>query len=58
MQSGDTMTSGKSKDSWDIEKLLQLGVRPDFVSQLNPDQARDVVKGLLYLAERSLSDRS
>ena len=52
------MTSGKSKASWDFEKLLELGVRPDFVSQLNPDQARDVVKGLLYLAERSLSERS
>ena len=57
MQS-DAMTSGRSKANWDFDKLLQLGVRPDFVSLLNPDQARDVVKGLLYLAERSLSERA
>ena len=39
---------------WDIAKLLELGVDEKFItgSNLTSDQARDLVKGLLYLKER------
>ena len=39
---------------WDIAKLLALGVEEDFLktANLTPEQARDLVKGLLYLKER------
>jgi hypothetical protein len=39
---------------WDIAKLLELGVDEKFLldSDITPDQARDLVKGLLYLKER------
>lgn len=39
---------------WDIEKLLSLGVDVKFLeqAQITPAQARDLVKGLLYLRER------
>ena len=39
---------------WDIAKLLALGVEEDFLktANLKPEQARDLVKGLLYLKER------
>jgi hypothetical protein len=39
---------------WDIAKLLELGVDESFImeSKITPDQARDLVKGLLYLRER------
>jgi hypothetical protein len=36
---------------WDIVKLLSLGVDEKFLQEANitPSQARDLVKGLLYL---------
>ena len=39
---------------WDITKLLSLGVDEKFLqtSGITPDQARDLLKGLLYLRER------
>ncbi|AIF84089.1 hypothetical protein NTE_02032 [Candidatus Nitrososphaera evergladensis SR1] len=39
---------------WDIVKLLSLGVDEKFLQESNitPEQARDLVKGLLYLRER------
>jgi hypothetical protein len=39
---------------WDIAKLLELGVDESFIaeSKVTPEQARDLVKGLLYLKER------
>lgn len=39
---------------WDIEKLLSLGVDEKFLKEchVTPEQARDLVKGLLYLRER------
>jgi len=39
---------------WDIAKLLELGVDEKFLreSSITPEQARDLVKGLLYLKER------
>jgi hypothetical protein len=37
---------------WDIAKLLEMGVSPDIVSRMNPEQVRDMLKGLLYLQER------
>lgn len=39
---------------WDISKLLSLGVDEQFLkeSDITPDQARDLVKGILYLRER------
>ena len=39
---------------WDISKLLSLGVDEKFLngSDITPDQARDLVKGTLYLRER------
>ncbi|WP_415283785.1 hypothetical protein [Candidatus Nitrososphaera sp. FF02] len=39
---------------WDIEKLLSLGMDAKFLeqAQVTPEQARDLVKGLLYLRER------
>ena len=43
---------------WDIAKLLELGVDEKFIaeSNLSPYQARDLVKGLLYLKERFSKD--
>jgi hypothetical protein len=39
---------------WDIMKLLSLGVSEEFIRDTNMTlaQARDFVKGLLYLRER------
>ncbi len=39
---------------WDIEKLLELGVDEEFLKEcrITSEQARDLVKGLLYLRER------
>ena len=39
---------------WDITKLLSMGVDEQFLKESNvtPDQARDLVKGILYLREQ------
>lgn len=39
---------------WDIAKLLSMGVDEKFLteSKMTPQQARDLVKALLYLRER------
>ncbi|MGI0039421.1 MAG: hypothetical protein ACREAO_06365 [Nitrososphaera sp.] len=39
---------------WDISKLLSFGVDEKFLkeSDITPDQARDLLKGILYLRER------
>ena len=37
---------------WDITKLLEMGLDEEWVRQLTPAQATDLVKGLLYLKER------
>lgn len=39
---------------WDVKKLLELGVDEKFLKEchVTPEQARDLVKGLLYLRER------
>jgi hypothetical protein len=39
---------------WDLVKLLELGVDEKFLheSGMRPEQASDLVKGLLYLKER------
>lgn len=37
---------------WDITKLLEMGVDAEWAGRLTPAQARDMVKGLLYLRER------
>lgn len=37
---------------WDIAKLLEMGVSPDIVNQMSPEQVRDMLKGLLYLREK------
>jgi hypothetical protein len=47
--------SVKHKDSWEISKLLELGVDPKFVASLNPAQVRDFAKGLMYLCEKYMS---
>ena len=36
---------------WDFAKLLELGLSADFVSQLSTTQARNLVKGILYIQE-------
>lgn len=43
---------------WDVAKLLELGVDESFITESNitPEQARDLVKGLLYLKERFNKD--
>lgn len=44
---------------WDIAKLLSLGVSEKFLtdSKMTPQQARDLVKGLLYLRERYIVNK-
>jgi hypothetical protein len=37
---------------WDITKLLEMGINEEWAGQLTPAEARDLVKGLLYLRER------
>lgn len=37
---------------WDIAKLLELGVSADFVCRLSTQEARELLKGLLYIVER------
>jgi hypothetical protein len=39
---------------WDIMKLLSLGVDKEFLSKssMTPTEARELLKGLLYLRER------
>lgn len=37
---------------WDLTKLLEMGINEEWARQLTPGQARDLVKGLLYLRER------
>jgi hypothetical protein len=37
---------------WDLTKLLEMGINEEWTRQLTPGQARDLVKGLLYLRER------
>ena len=40
---------------WDIAKLLELGVSEEWLKTTNPSpqQIRDLLKGLLYLRERT-----
>lgn len=40
---------------WDRTKLAELGVNADFIKKLNDRQARDLVRGLLYLFEKHKS---
>jgi hypothetical protein len=37
---------------WDRAKLIEIGVKKEFVLELDDYLARDLVKGLLYLCER------
>jgi hypothetical protein len=41
---------------WDISKLLEMGVNPEFIQTINPDEIRDLLKGLLYLKARYSED--
>lgn len=41
---------------WDISKLLEMGVNSEFIQTLNPDEIRDLLKGLLYLKARYPED--
>jgi hypothetical protein len=34
---------------WDYAKLLELGVSQEFVERLNPRQAQELLKGILYI---------
>lgn len=45
--------------SWDIAKLVELGVDEQWLRSVNPtpQQAKDLVKGLLYALERAKSMR-
>jgi hypothetical protein len=52
----DLTVAEKRRDEWEISKLIELGVDPKFVSTLDPTQTIDLVKGLLYLSERYLSE--
>jgi len=40
---------------WDIMKLLSLGVSEEWLKEtdMNPQQIKDLLKGLLYLRERN-----
>ena len=40
---------------WDIMKLLSLGVSEEWLKEtdMNPQQTKDLLKGLLYLRERN-----
>jgi hypothetical protein len=44
--------------SWDIAKLLELGVNEAWLSSVNPTpkQARELVRGLLYVREWAKSE--
>jgi len=50
----DKQTPDLAQMHWDIAKLLELGVDESFIieSNLTLEQARDLVKGLLYIRER------
>lgn len=37
---------------WDCSKLLELGVNELVVRELSPAEARDLLKGILYLKNR------
>lgn len=37
---------------WDYAKLLELGVNEQLVCELSPIEARELLKGVLYLRER------
>lgn len=41
---------------WDIAKLLELGCNEEWLTKSNitPKQARDLVKGILYLREKHM----
>ncbi|AIF82319.1 hypothetical protein NTE_00237 [Candidatus Nitrososphaera evergladensis SR1] len=41
--------------NWDRIKLAELGVNTDFIRKLDDGQARDLVRGLLYLFEKHKS---
>ena len=34
---------------WDVERLLSMGVKEEYICQLTPREAKDLLKGLLYL---------
>ncbi len=36
---------------WTISKLVEMGVKESWISKATPSQARDMLKGLLYLKE-------
>lgn len=48
-------TDGTLWKNWDRAKLAELGVNADFIRKLNDRQARDLVRGLLYLFEKHKS---
>lgn len=45
-------TSKASAEDWDRAKLIEMGVKREFVLELDDKQAHDLVKGLLYVWER------
>ena len=48
--SEEALTSiAKPDSSYDKHKLIELGVNPEFLKFMNDVQAKELVKGLLYL---------
>jgi hypothetical protein len=45
-------TSKASAEDWDRAKLIEMGVKREFVLELDDKQTHDLVKGLLYVWER------
>jgi hypothetical protein len=41
-----------SRTEWDRAKLTEMGLKKEFVLELDEYLARELVKGLLYLRER------
>jgi hypothetical protein len=50
---GTSKLSLSSTTDWDRAKLIEIGIKEEFVLQLDDTQASEFLKGALYLCEKN-----
>ena len=50
------VTKETESDRWDYDQLIKYGAARDFVEELSPNEAQELLKCILYAVERHKTD--
>ena len=48
----DTKLTSEKKAQKEVKKLIEMGADKDFACSLTPQEAHDILKGILFLKEK------